>query len=683
MDDLRVLDRGGDAERHQEGPLLSLRDVTKTFTRGEIPIEVLKGISFDIWPGEFVAIIGPSGSGKSTLMNLIGCLDRPTSGSYRAAGIEVSILDADGRAALRRTTFGFIFQQYNLLSTATAVENVEIPAIYGGMARPERGIRARDLLDKLGLAERHDHRPNQLSGGQQQRVSVARALMNGGDVILADEPTGALDRKSGADVMALIKDLHRQGHTIVLITHDAKVAREADRVIEISDGEIVGDWTSPTSTSENPWQRPQPSRTADPLNDPPAALHRPSARTRRPIQATPMPITETIRLALSSLKVNFLRTLLTLLGIIIGVASVVTMLAVGNGAKQQVIDRITAMGTNLLLIRTGAPNQRFAGGFRATLMPADADAIAELPNVAHAVPEFPFNVTVRFGGNDHQTQLDGTTPNYAEARQWPQSSGVFFNDEDLRGYAPVVVLGDTVAKALFTRSEDPLGQYVLVNNNPFQVIGVMYPKGANDSGQDMDDMMFTPLTTGRLRSFGQRFVRTITVAVADLERIDETQEAVRQLLIFRHGIEDFQIRNMSEVMETADETQDTLTVMLGSIAAIALLVGGIGVMNIMLVSVTERTREIGIRMATGARRVDILLQFATEALVVCAIGGGLGIAIGIGAAFAFEAFGKPILISLAPMLMAFACAFGTGVIFGYLPARRAADMDPVTALGAE
>ena len=675
MDDARPVQGDADAAPTGDGPILSLRHVTKTYARGDMAIEVLKGVSFDVWPGEFVAVIGPSGSGKSTLMNLIGCLDRPTSGSYRVGGVEVAELDADGRAALRRSTFGFVFQQYNLLGTANAVENVEIPAIYAGQPRPERQARAAGLLTSLGLGERLDHRPNQLSGGQQQRVSVARALMNGGDVILADEPTGALDSKSGADVMAVLKDLHRQGHTVLLITHDAKVAREAERVIEISDGENVTDSRIAPATS---WQRPS-GASASAIPAPKSPRRHAAGR----LHSAALPFAEIGRLALAALKVNFMRTLLTLLGIIIGVVSVVTMLAVGNGAKQQVIDRITAMGTNLLLVRPGAPNQRFTGGFRATLVPADADAIADLPNVAHAVPEFPFNVTARFGTNDHQTQLDGTTPNYAEARQWPLSAGVFFDEDDYNGYAPVVVLGETVARALFTRGENPLGQYILVNNNPFQVIGVMYPKGANDAGVDMDDMMFTPLTTGRLRSFGQRFVRSVTVAVEDMSRIDQTQEAVRQLLIFRHGAEDFQIRNMAQVMETADETQDTLTVMLGSIAAIALLVGGIGVMNIMLVSVTERTREIGIRMATGARRIDILLQFATEALVVCAIGGALGVMIGVGAAFGFEAFGKPIVLSLEPMLMAFACAFLTGVIFGYLPARRAADLDPVTALGSE
>jgi macrolide transport system ATP-binding/permease protein len=378
-----------------------------------------------------------------------------------------------------------------------------------------------------------------------------------------------------------------------------------------------------------------------------------------------------------------MRTLLTLLGIIIGVASVVAMLAIGNGAKQEVLDRISSMGTDLLLIRPGAPNQRFAGGFRASLVPADAEAIATLPNVDQAVPEFPQNVTVRYAKNDAQTSVDGTTADYPQARDWTPSHGTFFTAQDVNEYAPVVVIGQTVQKALFAVGEDPLGKYILVNNNPFQVIGIMAAKGAGGNGNDMDDQIFVPITTGAQRVYGQRYARTITVAVRDVAKIDATQEAIRQLLISRHKQEDFQIRNMVSVLETATETQNTLTVLLGSIAAISLLVGGIGVMNIMLVSVTERTREIGVRMATGARKLNILLQFNTEALVVCAIGGVIGVVLGMTTAWVFSTFGKPIVFSPGPILLAFSCAFITGLLFGYLPARKAANLDPVVALGAE
>jgi macrolide transport system ATP-binding/permease protein len=647
-------------------PIIALQDITKTYSRGEFAVQVLHGVSLDIYPGEFVAIMGASGSGKTTLMNILGCLDRPTSGSYLFAGEEVAGFDADQRALLRRGAFGFIFQQYNLLAGASATENVEVPAVYAGLTHAERVVRAEQLLTRLGLGERLDHRPNQLSGGQQQRVSIARALMNGGAVILADEPTGALDSKSGEDVMRLLNELNDAGHTILIITHDPNVAHKAKRVIEIKDGII---------TSDTGALKPDAARLANAI--------KPEGLGPAPGFASVPDVMEAAKMALRSLSNNLMRTLLTLLGIIIGVASVVAMLAIGNGAKQQVLDRISAMGTDLLLIRPGAPNQRFTGGFRATLVPADAEAIAELPNVDQAVPEFPSSVTVRYQKNDYQTQVDGTTADYTGARDWQVSAGSFFTDEDVKTYAPVVVMGQTVVKALFTEGEDPLGKYILINNNPFQVIGIMAAKGATSNGNDMDDQIFTPITTGAQRIYGQRYARTITVAVRDVEKIDATQQAITQLLISRHKAEDFQIRNMVSILETASETQNTLTILLGSIAAISLLVGGIGVMNIMLVSVTERTREIGIRMATGARKLNILLQFNTEALVVCAIGGLIGVMLGLGTAGAFSYFGKPVEYSVAPVLLAFFCAFATGVLFGYLPARKAANLDPVVALGAE
>ncbi|TWT14968.1 MacB family efflux pump subunit [Reyranella sp. CPCC 100927] len=646
----------------QRAPLIELRDITKTYVRGDVATEVLHGISLDIQAGEFVAIMGASGSGKSTLMNLIGLLDRPTSGRYRFAGEEVSELDTDRRALLRRESFGFIFQQYNLLAAATATENVEVPAIYAGLPHGKRVQRARHLLTTLGLGERLDHRPSQLSGGQQQRVSIARALMNGGSVILADEPTGALDSRSGEEVMRLLHDLNADGHTVLLITHDPDVAAQARRVIEIKDGNIVSD----RGTSV-----PSPATSATPAHQ--------AARGSTVIPDA----VEAAKMAMRSLRANLMRTLLTLLGIIIGVASVVAMLAIGDGAKQQVLSRITAMGTDLLLIRPGAPNVRRAGALTATLVAADADAIDDLPNVSVAVPEYPGQVTVRYQSRDYVTQADGTTQFFPQARDWPVASGTFFSESDVKSYAPVVALGQTVVRALFPEGFDPVGTFVLVNNVPFQVIGVMSPKGAAPSGADQDDIVFTPLSTGALRLFGQRYVRSITVRVDDVSKIDDTQEAIRQLLIERHKNEDFQIRNMVSILEAATETQNTLTILLGSIAAISLLVGGIGVMNIMLVSVTERTREIGIRMATGARRFNILLQFNTEALVVCAIGGVIGVIAGLATAWGFAQLGRPVMFSAGPVILAFACAFATGLLFGYLPARKAANLDPVVALAAD
>ncbi len=641
-------------------PLIAIEGIRKSFRRGEMSVEVLHGISLEIRAGEFVAIMGASGSGKSTLMNLLGLLDRPSAGSYRLMGREVGELDADARATLRREVFGFIFQQYNLLPGSTAAENAELPAIYAGLSRGERHKRAVELLTGLGLSDRLDHKPTQLSGGQQQRVSIARALMNGGPVILADEPTGALDSKSGAEVMARLKLLNAMGHTVLLITHDPAVARQASRVIELRDGIVVADARQDSGIAP-------PDKPLQPQH------HRGGG-------ASPL---EAARMAMRALRTNLLRTLLTLLGIIIGVASVVAMLAIGDGARQSVMDRIQSMGTNLLVIRPGAPNMRMSGGITATLVPADSDAIADLPNVRASVGEYSGSVTARFRNNDYLTQANAVGAAFTQARNWNLVEGGFFSEEDVRGYAPVAVLGQTVVKALFSGGVDPLGQFVLLNNIPFQVIGILEPKGASGFGSDQDDVIVVPLSTGMLRLFGQRYVRSITVQVDDVSRIDDTQETIRQTLIQRHRTEDFQIRNMAAILETAMATQDTLTLLLGSIAIISLIVGGIGVMNIMLVSVSERTREIGVRMATGARKLDILLQFNTEALVICILGGLLGVCIGLGATAAFAAFGKPVAYNPEPVLLAFGCSFATGLLFGYLPARKAANLDPVVALASE
>jgi macrolide transport system ATP-binding/permease protein len=641
-------------------PLIELDAIGKTYG-GDVPVEVLKGVSLSIYPGEFVAIMGASGSGKSTLMNILGCLDRPTRGTYKFAGRDVSHLDRDELARLRRDEFGFVFQSYNLIPTATALENVEVPAIYAGADADQRHARASELLTALGLGERLSHRPSQLSGGQQQRASIARALMNGGRIILADEPTGALDSKSGAEVMALLTELAARGHTVVLITHDRDVARHARRIIEIRDGEILSDSGPDRAAHAAPPLAPPASSAPSLLAD----------------------AGEASKMAVRALRTNMFRTVLTLLGIMIGVASVVAMLAVGEGAKQQVMQRIGSLGTNLLVVRPGAPNQRYSAGSSVrTLVPEDADALTALPNVQAAVPERQGNVTLRIGNKDYATQATATSVDLPETRNWPLARGTFFTREDEERHATVAVLGQTIVRNLYGEA-DPLGSFLLVNNVPFQVIGVMSPKGATSRGDDQDDTIFVPITTGGLRLFGERHVRTITVAAKDVSKIAETERAVTALLKERHRTEDFQVRNMAAVVETMSETQNTLSILLASIASISLLVGGIGIMNIMLMSVTERTREIGIRMATGASTRNVLQQFMTEAVVVAAFGGTLGVVLGFGAGFAISLAGLPLQFTGFPALLAFGCAVLTGVVFGFMPALKAARLDPVAALAAD
>ena len=647
-------------------PLIELKDITRTFeTGGGVQVHALRGVTLRIHAGEFVSIMGQSGSGKSTLMNILGCLDRPTSGQYLFAGRDIRSFDSDGLAWLRREAFGFVFQTYNLLGTATAQENVEIPAVYAGIRQSERTQRAANILASLGLEERLDHRPSELSGGQQQRVSIARALMNGGQVILADEPTGALDSKSGEEVLALLKELAERGHTVIVITHDAKVAASAQRHIEILDGRIVRD------SAEEQAQEGSSSQSG-PYTAKLNADERLESATD---------LGEAIRTAFRSLRANIFRTVLTLLGIVIGVASVVSMLAIGEGASRDVIERISSMGVNMLQVRSFY-------GRRAEAQPLtieDARAIKEeLPNIQATLPEITGQATIRFGNLDYPSDILATTGNLPETRNWPLARGVFFTDQDSEEFAPVAVLGNTVYEELFPADIDPIGRYILIDRVPFLVIGLMTEKGSSGfGGRDQDEVVFVPLKTGGLRLFGRNFLRSLTVAVEDVEFIDTSEDDIYSLLIQRHGFEDFRISNSAELLENVSEAQDTFTVLLGSVAAISLLVGGIGVMNIMLVSVTERTREIGIRMATGARQGDILTQFLAEAFVVSAVGGLLGIAAGMGVGNLIQMFGTSIVYSPGPILLAFSCAAATGLIFGFAPARKAAKLDPVVALATE
>jgi macrolide transport system ATP-binding/permease protein len=642
--------------------LLKLTHVSRHYQNGDNVVKALDDVSLTIRRGEFIAIMGQSGSGKTTMMNILGCLDRPTAGRYEVRGHDVATLSSDELAALRRACFGFVFQRYNLLATAMADENVEIPALYAGMKKEERKARALELLKELGLEGRADYRPGALSGGEQQRVAIARALMNDPPVILADEPTGALDSRNSEDVMVLLKRLHEQGRTVIVITHDEQVAAHAKRVIRLQDGR--------TTVNDDPIESDAVSGDASVglLGDEGAGL---TAEA-----------TEAVRTALRALRVNFFRTALTLLGIVIGVAAVITMLAVGNGSKQRVLDQISAMGTNLLSVRPGAPGIRSRGDI-ATLTMDDARELEDIPNITVVVPERSGRKTLRYGNTDYATSIEGVGSGFPFARDWPLERGQFFSIKDVESYAPVIVLGYTVARTFFPDGQDPVGAYIQVGNIPFQIIGVMGEKGAAPWGRDQDDAAWVPVSTGMIRLFGGNYLNSITAKVADSGIIDETESKITDLLTARHGSQDFRVRNTASYLETATETQNTLTVLLGTVAAISLVVGGIGVMNIMLVSVVERTREIGIRMATGARMRDIMIQFITEAAVVCTIGGFVGVLAGIGASLVISMFEVNILFSPGPAVLAFTCAVMTGLLFGYLPARRAAKLDPVVALSTE
>jgi macrolide transport system ATP-binding/permease protein len=649
-----------------DAALIELHDIRKAYggQDGAPVVEVLRGVSLSIRQGEFVAIMGASGSGKSTLMNLLGFLDRPGSGSYRFNGADVADFDSDHLAWLRRETFGFVFQGYHLIPTESARENVEVPAMYAGMPTPQRQQRASALLRRLGLGERLDNRPHQLSGGQQQRVSIARALMNGGRIILADEPTGALDSNSGTEVMALFNELADAGHTIILITHDRDVARQARRVIEVRDGVIVADSGSGTGSAGQ--VMPDAAGFSSDTTDSPhlwlAELH------------------EATRAAWRVMWINRFRTGLTLLGIVIGVASVIVMMAIGLGTRQQVVAQLGRFGSNLMYMSSIGESSRIPGR---SITLQDLEAVADIPNLTHVLPNVTGNKVVRFGNQDIQTYIRGTGAGLPEIQTWPVAKGQFFSADDERELASVAVLGFKLAQELMPGVEDPVGQTVLIGNVSFQVVGVMSQKGALTGDRDEDNLLIMPFSTAGVKVFGQREPTYTVMAVADVGRIHETQAQVEAVLLERHRIRDFSIGNAAASIVAEARTRDTMTLMLSLVAAVSLLVGGIGVMNVMLMTVRERTREIGIRLATGARQRDILRQFLTEAILVTVVGGSVGVAAGLAIGVVLIVMDVPVIFSLTAIAAAFCCSVFTGLLFGYMPARSAARLDPVTALMAE
>ena len=707
--------------------LIELREVRKRFGGhdGVPEVEILHGIDLRIRAGEYVAIVGASGSGKTTLMNILGCLDRPSSGEYLFQGEAVSELDDDALAALRREVFGFVFQGYHLIGTSSALDNVAMPARYAGVGERTRHERAAALLSRLGLADRLQYLPHQLSGGQQQRVSIARALVNGGQVILADEPTGALDSTSGDQVMQQLDELATAGHTLILITHDPAVAARARRIISMADGRIVGDATAPVdgkahappatdravaddsllvrhadapahednrpcaeAPPEAPTEAPaglselhplrgrggEPVRAGHPVQDLPPLR----GRGRLPLLAD---LPEILRSAWRVMRLNRLRTGLTLLGIIIGVASVIVMLAVGQGSQEKVLAEMQTFGLRTIYIfREWLSDTQQA---RALSM-ADVAAVQQVPNVEQASPVIDQNgIIVRHGNRTQRTNLSATTRHFAQALNWPVSQGTLLETEDEHDLRKVVLLGERVRQALFGAHGQAVGQEILVGNVPFRVIGVMAPKPAPFPEDDVNNQVIVPVGAAAVRLVGSMELSRINVVIRDMQHAAETEAAIVKTLTARHGRKDFNILNQAQAVQQLAQANRTLTLMLGLIAAISLLVGGIGVMNVMLMTVRERTREIGIRMATGARQADILRQFLVEAMLLTGIGGTVGVSGGLLVGLGLKALGIPMAFSPLAAAMAFGCAVATGVIFGFMPARQAARLDPVRALAGE
>lgn len=659
-------------QTHSSQPLLEVSKLTREFPAGEGTVQILKGIDLKIYAGELVAIVGQSGSGKSTLMNILGCLDKPTDGSYLVSGRETRQLEPDELAQLRREYFGFIFQRYHLLGDLTASGNVEVPAIYAGVESHLRQERSAELLSELGLKERLHHRPSQLSGGQQQRVSIARALMNGGDVILADEPTGALDKNSGIEVMRILRELNAKGHTIILVTHDMNVAKNATRIIEISDGNIISD------------------RGNTPENDD-ADLE------RQTLQRTPQKKTsawrsfldrlgEAFRMALLAMNAHRMRTFLTMLGIIIGIASVVSVVALGNGSQKQILENISSLGTNTITVYQG---RGFGDNSRAsqtkTLVPADGEALAEQPYVDGVSPSVNTSVTLRFKETEASATVNGVSSDFFYVRGMTFKSGQAFDKDSVTQRAQDVVIDTNTEKTFFADGTNPLGQVILLGSVPSRVIGVIdAEKGFMGNSDSLN--VYLPYSTVMSRMLGQSNVRSIIVRIKDEYPSSAAENAILTLLEQRHSAQDVFTQNSDSIRETIQQTTATMTLLISAIAVISLVVGGIGVMNIMLVSVTERTQEIGVRMAVGARQSDILQQFLIEAILVCLLGGVLGVLLSLGIGQIIGHFAKGVIemsYSTTSIVAAFVCSSLIGIVFGFLPARNAAQLDPVAALARE
>ncbi|MFT6651673.1 MAG: macrolide transport system ATP-binding/permease protein [Celeribacter sp.] len=647
-------------------PLIHARGISRSFQAGDDTITVLRDVDIDIEAGELVAIIGASGSGKSTLMNILGCLDRPSSGDYHFAGQDVSTLEPDALARLRREHFGFIFQRYQLLSDLDAVSNVEVPAIYAGEGRAPRRARASALLAQLGLAERLDHRPGELSGGQQQRVSVARALMNGGEVILADEPTGALDSKSSVELIDLLLDLHRRGHTIVMITHDPAVARHAHRTIELSDGRVISDTRTQTENTQAALGTDRP--TTKPRVGTGGALHR---------------MVEAFSMSVTALVAHRVRSLLTMLGIIIGIASVVLVVALGAGSQEKVLENISSLGTSTITVRSGSGFGARDAQRTETLVPSDANMLA-LQSYADSVsPSVSNSASVIYRNVEANATINGVNGDYFQVQSYATLSGAVFGPADVTALDQVAVIDEDTRDTFFDTGTDPIGKVLLLGRVPVRVIGVVRSSGSSFGPSSLN--VWIPYTTAMARVSGQDHLDSIAVRVSDGFDMTQAQQQISTLMEQRHGTTDFFLVNSDTIRETITSTTQTLTLLVAMIAVISLVVGGIGVMNIMLVSVTERTKEIGVRIAIGARRSDIVAQFLIEAVLVCLVGGVLGIVGALSVGYIAGQFYDDVrlVFSSTAIIVAFLSSTLIGVTFGFLPARSAAKLDPVVALSRE
>jgi len=653
--------------------MIQLSSISKTYTTGTVAVAAVRDVSLTVRQGEFVAIMGPSGSGKSTLLHLLGFLDRPDSGIYRFAGKEMTGLSDDQLATLRNQALGFVFQQFHLLPRINALENAGLPLIYAGKRQLKE--KATEKIKEVGLAQRALHRPNELSGGEQQRVAIARALVNDPIVILADEPTGNLDTKSQNEIMAIMDSLHKKGKTILMVTHEEEVARHATRIIRMRDGKIISDERNKNASGD--------------VSSAPAALSMDyidgsGSATKR------AELTDHLRQAFWAIISHKMRSALSMLGILIGVAAVIAMLALGQGAKDSISKTLASLGSNLLTVRPGSHRLHgvaLEAGTVTRFTMLDVDNLAKLPGVKRVSPTVSGRGQLVYANKNWNTQAQGTGENFAQMRASVPTVGRFFTDDEIRMRARVVLLGATVVKQLFGDA-NPVDAVIKINRTNFQVIGVLPVKGGS-MWHDQDDIVVIPVTTAMYRLLGKQYVDSIDVEVSDPSLMNDVQDSMKEMIIKRHRLDkesedSFEIRNMADIQESLASTTRTMSWLLGSIAAISLLVGGIGIMNIMLVSVTERTREIGLRKAIGARETDIMLQFLIESVVMTFTGGIVGVLFGSGIAALLSLIaGWAVKISFFSIALATSFSVFVGLVFGLWPARQASRLNPIEALRYE
>lgn len=661
--------------------LLELKDVRRSYQSGATMVEVLHGIDLTVKAGEMVAIIGPSGSGKSTLMNIIGCLDNPSSGSYKVMGQDTLNMAPDELAALRRDFFGFIFQRYHLLGHLCARENVQVPAVYAGVRKHKRDERAKELLGSLGLDERTEYKPSQLSGGQQQRVSIARALMNGGQIILADEPTGALDTKSGQDVMKTLQELNAQGHTVIIVTHDPRIAACARRVIAIEDGSIKSDTINEQIKDIN-GDIHKDNSSAN-TTDVPLSTSLVKKQWSLTWSSYLDRFKEAFIMAYRAMLSNRMRTLLTMLGIIIGIMAVVSVVALARGASDKIIANIAAMGTNTITIYPGQRMGDVRSGRVRSLTPRDLVVLQGQPFVDSVSASVQTNALLRRGAQESNATAQGVSLDLFRVYGLKVKEGRIFSNQELQDRAQVGVIDDNAAK-LFFPTESALGKNIIVGNISVKVIGIL-AKTDSFVIRGENPNIFMPYTSVMTRLINQNYLSSIVVRIKEGFSTPVAESSIKSMLISRHGRQDFFMQSSDTIMKSIESATATFTIMISAIAVISLVVGGIGVMNIMLVSVTERTREIGIRMAVGARQSDILSQFLIEAVMVCMLGGLLGVILSYIVGQVIMHFVPAITLSYSmfSIIAAVLTSSAIGIAFGFMPARSASKLNPIEALARE